>query len=337
MHHLANKPKVTILTDPIASGRWWLPQTIRVIARTLRNYFQTPEKNPRSKYRGHPAVTRSLVEGLKKKGLSFNYNPTSMGELADIVVVLAGVRTLRQAIEFKKKGIIKTLSAGPNVVIFSTDAESIIATPEVDIVTLNSDWTVDRYIEDSPSLKGRCWAWPAGVDTDYWAPNASLKRDRVLVLDKRLVQDDPDRVKPYVEYLRGQGWPVDVLVRCGVQGYTRDEYRDLLHKSCLMVGFTVGSESQGIAWAEAWAADVPTLILRQTENICRGRKYHCSTAPFLQPENGLFFDDPENFKTVFASWESNHQQFSARAWTLANMSDEVCAEKIYRHLLPEKS
>ena len=38
------KPKITILTDPIATGRWWLPQTLRVIARTLPNYIRASEK-----------------------------------------------------------------------------------------------------------------------------------------------------------------------------------------------------------------------------------------------------------------------------------------------------
>jgi hypothetical protein len=68
-----------------------------------------------------------------------------------------------------------------------------------------------------------------------------------LIFDKRRVEEDPRRVKPYVEYLRNAGWQVDLLVRCGVSGYTQDQYRNLLQKSCLMLGFTIGSESQGIA------------------------------------------------------------------------------------------
>jgi len=334
--NLIPKPKLTILTDPIPYGTWLFPQIARILARTIRNWIRPP-KNNHGNYRGHSAVTRSLIEGLKKIGVPHNYNPYSVCELADTVVVLAGVRTLRQAIELKKRGQIKKLFAGPNIVVFSSDAESIVASSEVDVVITPCEWVIDVYLEDNPSLQGRCIAWPAGVDTDFWAPNASIKRDRILVLDKRLEQDDPDRVKPYVEYLQSQGWQVDVLVRCGAQGYMQDEYRNFLRKSCLMLGFTVGSESQDIAWAEAWSMDVPTLILRQTENYNSGRKYKCSTAPYLQSENGLFFDDLENFKAVFTSWQSNRQKFSARAWTLANMSDEICAEKLYRHLLLEAS
>ena len=95
-----------------------------------------------------------------------------------------------------------------------------------------------------------------------------------------------------------------------------------------MLGFAT-SESQGLAWAEAWAADVPTLIWRNTSNVSNGRRYNCSTAPYLCAKNGLFFDDLEHFKVQFRYWESNRAQFKPRAWTLGNMSDEVCAKLLY--------
>ena len=96
-----------------------------------------------------------------------------------------------------------------------------------------------------------------------------------------------------------------------------------------MLGF-VTAESQGIAWAEAWSTDVPTLILKNTSNVHQGRRYKCSTAPYLQSQNGLFFDDLEDFKIQFKYWETHREQFSPRAWTLENMSDEVCATMLYK-------
>jgi hypothetical protein len=94
-----------------------------------------------------------------------------------------------------------------------------------------------------------------------------------------------------------------------------------------MVGFVI-DESQGLAWAEAWSADVPTLIWRNIENSNRGRSYVTSTAPYLSINTGLFFDDFENFKIIFAKWESKKDEFRPREWVLENMSDEVCARLI---------
>jgi hypothetical protein len=105
----------------------------------VRNWLgPTAQNYNHSKYRWHLAVTRSLVEGLQKSGLPFIYNPPSIRNLSDTVVVLAGVRTLRQAIELKKKGQTKKLYAGPNIVVFSSDANSFFDSPEVDVVITTS-------------------------------------------------------------------------------------------------------------------------------------------------------------------------------------------------------
>jgi len=316
-----NKPTITVLTDPIPHGAYLLPEIFRQLARTVRDWLRPSAKNyNRSKYRGHFAVTRSLVEGLHKSGLPFIYNPTSVRELADTVVVLAGVRTLRQAIELKKMGKIKKLFAGPNIVVFSSDADSILASPEVDAVITPCDWVIDMYLEDNPSLQGRCFAWPAGVDAEFWKPDPGATRKQILIFEKQ--NNGPvGPIEPYADYLRQKGYEVSIL-KYGT--YTHVQYLKELQRSRLMIGFAT-AESQGIAWAEAWAADVPTLIWQNNSNVHRGRSYLCSTAPYLHPENGLFFDNLNDFKGKFEIWEASPDQFAARAWTLTNMSDEVSA------------
>ncbi|MBF0420165.1 MAG: hypothetical protein HQL78_08375 [Magnetococcales bacterium] len=284
------------------------------------------------KFRGHHAVTRSLVEGLDKIGASYNYNPSRFGEVADTVHVVGGIRALRQMIRLKRQGRIKKLFAGPNIVVFSTEANSILASPEIDGVVNHCDFACEFWAYDHPRLRDRCFRWPAGVDIHYWQPDPTVNRDHILIFDKRREEDDADRVKPYVEYLRGQGLQVEVLVRCGKQGYTQNQYRALLQRSSLMLGFTVGSESQGIAWAESWSTDVPTLILKNTSNVYQGRRFDCSTAPYLCSQSGLFFDDLEDFKNQFNYWATHREQFTPRAWILENMSDEVCADRLYRYL-----
>jgi hypothetical protein len=315
-----SKPALTILTDPMPVGREYFPETARRVARRLKYAVQERSYVSHPRYRGHFAVTRSLVQGLEKIGADFNYNPQRPSQLADTVVVLAGMH-------------IRRLFAGPNIVVFSSDYNSILASPEVDAAITPCDWVINQYLEDNPSLEGRIFSWPAGVDTAFWVPNPEVKRDRIMIFEKRREEDDPDRVKPYTDYLRSKGWHVDVLERCGAQGYTHDQYRELLQCSSLMLGFTVGSESQGIAWAEAWAADVPTFLWRNTSNIYNGRHYHCSTAPYLCEQNGRFFDDLEHFKQQFAYWQSHCSQFAPRDWVLMNMSDEVCARQLYKKVI----
>lgn len=328
MNRQIARPKLTVVTDPIPYGSKFFTENAKIVARYFRDRIKPPRQNyNRSKYRGHPAVTRSLIEGLISINASFNYNPKSIREFGEVVVVLSGVETLRQMISIKRKGIIKTLFAGPNIVVFSSDCDSILASPEIDYVISNCDWVTDIYVEDCPSLEGRCFEWAAGVDTEYWKPDPVLERKQILIFEKQN-KGPVGPVQPYADYLERQGYKV-VIMRYG--SFNHLQYLKYLQQSCLMIGF-VRDESQGIAWQEAWSTGVPTLLWKNTSNVYRGRTYRCTTAPYLCDQNGLFFDDLDDFKSKFAYWQSNRDAFLPRAWTLENMSDKVCAATLYKRV-----
>jgi len=325
-----SQTELTILTLPVPDGPKALQQQLWLAARQL-NYWRQGKQPP--KYGGHYAVTRSLVEGSAKAKLPVNYNPRRMLEVAPRVHVPGGVQALRQAILMKKRGMIQQLTCGPNIVVRASDYDSILASPEIDAVVNHVDWACEFWAKDHPELRARCLSWGAGVDTSFWKPSERTERPTILVFDKRRKDQDHQRVNPYVAHLQHMGWAVKILTRCGNIGYSLEQFRGFLHQSALMVGFTVGSESQGLAWAEAWAANVPTLILQQTENVYQGLRYRCNTAPFLTPATGAFFHDLHDFKRQFELWRSGQHVFCPRDWVLANMSDEVCAENLYNQLI----
>jgi hypothetical protein len=273
-----------------------------------------------SSYRGHPAVTRSLVEGLAKINASANYNPRSLDEIGEAVVILSGVPALKQAIKLKRKGYIKTILAGPNLVELPSDYEGLISSKEVDLCVTPCEWTNKLYEEICPELIGRCVAWPAGVNTSYWKPNRTIQRSTILIYEKQR-KGPVGPIEPYKNWLLAQGYKVEII-KCGE--YTASGFLNALEQTQLMIGFVI-DESQGLAWAEAWSADVPTLIWCNTENSNRGISYATSTAPYLSKNTGLFFDDFEEFKIVFEQWKSMKDSFHPRQWVLENMSDEVCA------------
>ena len=167
------RKKLTILTDPV--GTW------KTDIRLWMKYHVLHRK-----WGGHAAVTRSLIEGFKKIDFNdYNLNPYLESEIAERVHVLAGVKTLQYAIELKRRGKIKFLSAGSNVVVFSTDYDGIIASPEVDLYLQPSQWTCDCHIERMPSLTGRCVPWPAGVDiSKLELKKCNGQKGRVLLYHK---------------------------------------------------------------------------------------------------------------------------------------------------------
>jgi len=319
---------ITIITDPLPVGNLFISEWAKKCGRIARDIFKPPKYNY-GRFRGHYAVTRSLIEGLRKLDLPHNYNPIRISDMADTVVVLAGVGALRQAIEFKRKGYYNKLFAGPNIMNFSSDYNFMLASPEVNAVITPSQHVVDHYVEDSPSLSGRCFAWPAGVDVDFWAPIPNANRKTILFYEKHK-QGDVDILTPYVRYILQKGYEVEII-RYGF--FKQRDFLLSLQRAQLMIGFPLnGAESQGIAWAESWSMDVPTMIWRNEINTFLGRTYRCSTAPYLNDQTGLFFDSIEDFKYKFALWENKKVQFTPRNWTLLNMSDEVCARQLYQKI-----
>lgn len=326
---MSTRAQLTILTDPIPHGILRVSENLKQMARGLRDVFSAPPRFARSPYRGHFAVTRSLVEGLRKCDCSFNYNPKSLNDIADVVIVLSGVSALRQAIRMKRQGRIKTLLAGPNLIDFPSDQGSIICSPEVDLCVTPGPLTSEIYIEDCPSLKGRCVGWPAGVNVDFWSPLHNLRTRTIVVYDKPS-KGPKDSSNRYIEWIEKRGFKVSVIE---YGRYRKEDYLHALRQGSLLVGFSA-AESQGIAWVEAWAVDVPTLLWykdRHTYNHPRsvGRTFGSSPAPYLSANTGAFFRTFDEFVQRFEAWESGTVTFSARKWTVENMSDEVCARRLW--------
>ncbi len=319
--------ELTLLCDPIITPRDFAATTARWIGRHLRTALAPPPSYMRSRYRGHFAVTRSFVEGLQAIGVRANYAPVGTVNLSRRVVVLSGIATLRQAIRLKAEGRIDRLVAGPNILEFPSEQAELISAPEVDVCITPAPVTCRLYETDCPALAGRCQSCPAGVNTRYWSPSTERSSRRVLVYEKSSAGAIP-AIAAYCDYLQSLDYEVEVI-RYG--SYMPDQYRALLRDCSLMIGFSA-MESQGIAWAEAWSCDVPTLIWSQTELTLERERgaviCNVSTAPYLTEATGAFFTSFESFQDALRRWEVMRDGFAARQWVLENMSDEVCARTL---------
>ena len=269
-------------------------------------------------------MTRSLVEGMKKLGVSFNYNPKRLAEVGETVIVLSGMGALTQAIEWKKQGRIRKLLAGPNILVWPSEHPEIAA-PEVDVCITPCDWTCEAYEQDLPALMGRCKSWPAGVDVEWWkaTTNDAARKSKIAFYIKHIKGPIPD-VKPLIQLANDLGFETHEVI---YGSYTPLDYKRKLSESMLLIGLS-RSESQGIVWAEAWAMDVPTLIWRNDRNTIRGKMTHVSSAPYLTTQTGSFFEDANDLALLLKKFQAGEISFSPRRWMLENMSDEVCAKRL---------
>lgn len=319
--HDGKRPVLSVLTEPLPLGMEYF---IR-IAKLLVRHTRKSGANRAVKYGGHSSVTRSLVEGLQAMGASFNYNPKKKRDLGKDVVVLSGVRTLKQAFKLKQLGVIERIFAGPNIVVRSIDHDSIIASPEVDYIITPSEWVSKAYIQEVPSLSTKCIEWAAGVDAEFWKPNPNIERTHVLIFTKSQIGPIPD-IAPYTKHLENNGYLVD-FIEYG--SFAQEEYRNKLNRAKFLVGF-VASESQGLAWAEAWAMEVPTLIWRNKSNLIKAKIFESSTAPYLTESTGIFFNNINDFKLKIL--DLLKMETKSRQWVEINMSDEVCAKMLLKKL-----
>jgi len=284
------------------------------------------------KYGGHFAVTRSLIEGLSKINANFNYNPGALSEVGETVVVLSGTETLLQAIDWKNKGYIGKLLAGPNLMTVRTKGfREIFSAPEIDICLVPSDWVRVAYEETAPALLGRIRCWYAGVDESYWKPAEELTKDKTVLV---YWKTEPAEFNLRVEtVLSEHGWNPARIV---YGSYTAGHFKDALSKSVFAV-FLSRSESQGIALAESWSMDVPTLVWCPRELVIEGRKYPVfSSCPYLSDSTGLQWTTACELDQLLKDFPERLTTFQPRRWVLENMTDEISAKKLLEIVFQEQ-
>lgn len=110
--------------------------------------------------------------------------------------------------------------------------------------------------------------------------------------------------------------------------YSLEQFRDEL-RTCELAVFLSDWESQGIALAEAWSCDVPTLAWTSDKHYPLKH-----VAPYLSEATGQMFEGREDLQALLAgAWRTDHLQ--PRKWVLENMSLERSAEILVEHFRRE--
>jgi glycosyltransferase involved in cell wall biosynthesis len=320
-----SRPALTVLTAPIRSAPRRLYTRVRGIGRRILD--PGSKGLPGSKYPGHYALVRSVVEGLREIGADFNFNPESFSNLSRLVYAPAN-EALLQAAQLKRGGRIDFLVAGPVNALFADEHDSIIQMPEIDLVIVPSEWTLDFYRE-IPALVQKSRICPCGVDADLWQPAGARKERAALVYWKSGGERFCEEVEAMVRRCGLE--PVRVRSRPGEHNiFTPEELRGLLDRSILGV-FLSTFETQGIALAEAWSMNVPTIVWDpQADAEWRGRHFTSrSSAPYLTPSTGIAARDTPGIEPAIRQALATLASFQPREWVLANMTDAICSRKLF--------
>lgn len=305
------KVKLTFLTEPVSFvDRIWTRVNIL--------------RGRRGKYGGHPARTKRIIEGLEKIGYKdFNYQPRRISDIGEYVHVFSNVRTLKFAIKLKEEGKISKLTAGPNIVVFSNEYDSIIANPAIDLYFQPSPWAVHIHEKIEPKLKGRCVSYPyggVGIDLEQYKPNKGDVKGKVLLYFKLESEQLLYNVR---HILVEKGYEVDILF---YGKYVLSEYIDALNACEFMV--TVGrQEASGNYLTEAWAMDTPTIcydprFYHWSEPYEYDAEGEISTCPYLSEETGTRFSDVRQLQEILDNIKNYQVAWHPRKWISEHMTDK---------------
>ncbi len=326
--------KITIVTKPLFIKNFLINTFIIYCYRISIKIFKLELikflKKEFAEFGGHYSVTRSLIAGFKNNKIQFNYNPIIFSrKIHNVVIVLSDARALMQMIKLKKNGHIKILIAGPNIVEFPFDCDDILCSELIDLVIVPSNWVSILYIKLRPILQDKIYVLPAGVDLNYWnVKKKTVKEKKVLIYLKG--KYDNILYNECKKYLKHNNIEVFEII---YGEYEIDYYREKLSEVDLLIGFPCSSESQCIAWSECWATNTPTLIHSINTYVHRNIKYECSSAPYLNEINGLFFNNINDFiNSLNKLLNKKIDNFNIREWVNLNMSDAIISDRILKKI-----
>jgi len=324
-----SRPALTVLTMPTVPAASRAYTRLRGIGRRILKPGN-PGLHP-SPYPGHYALVRSVVEGLRAIRADFNFNPESFSQMGRVVYAPAN-EALLQAIDLKRRGRVDYVVAGPTNALFSDDCDNILQIPEIDLVIVPSEWTINFY-RDVPSLVARSRICPCGVDANTWMPKAARKEQSAVVYWKSGDERFCEEVEAIVRRCGLE--PLRVRSRHGEHNiFTPETLRDMLDRSVVGV-FLSTFETQGIALAEAWSMNVPTVVWDpQGDAEWRGRRFTSgSSAPYLTPATGIAARDTAGLEPAIRQALATLGRFQPREWVLANMTDAICSRKLYELIM----
>jgi glycosyltransferase involved in cell wall biosynthesis len=293
--------------------------TIDSLKGNVKNILFALTRNPNYRTIGGPqSVLESLKKGLLEIHAAHLCNPWQH-QVTPTVGVVAGVDTLRFALEQKKKGFIKTIVAGPNIVVAPTDENNLIKNPLIDKVVIPSEWNKKWWLTFDQLFDSKAVVWASGVDD----LGAEKNPNGVCIIYSK--NADEKLFNKLIEILWTYKLPI-VVSHYGQ--FRQEEYFRLLKKARMLVYLST-HESQGIALNEAWMAGVPTLVWNRGFFQYQDKRFEDDSvgAPYLSPECGLSFKDDSDFERKLIEFLEKYDSFHPREHSLAHFTNAIAARK----------
>ncbi len=277
---------------------------------------------------GQTRVFLNLCAGLDKLGITYRVNDYRyIQRHPDEVACIIGKHHVLDKIKWQNP-----ILFGAAVFSHPCDDPHLFERLPVRKMLVPGEWMRQMC---EPYYGDRVLAWPVGIDTDRWKSTPNEQKDvDILLYDKvRWKHDEYAKklIDPIQSYLDKRNLKVKTI-RYGF--YKEEEFRKLLDR-CKSMIFLCEHETQGIAYQQALACNVPILAWDRS-GYWQDPSYFphkvkfepVSSVPYWDDRCGVKFqgiDDFSNQLDIFLD-KLNSKKFSSRDYILENLTLEKCAQ-----------
>ena len=212
---------------------------------------------------------------------------------------------------------------GPGLFDHPLQAPALMHDPRFRSYLVPCAWYRDVF---APHYGDRCRVWFGGIDTNAWPDLAATRKDiDFLVYDKIRWNRDvlgPSLMQPVLSTLEQRGQRVHVLRR---GAYDVAEYRALLGRARAVL-FVCEHETQGLAYQEAMACNVPILAWDPGEWLDPQRAswtpdpVRASSVPYFDSMCGERFANATEFPVVLDRFLERRAGYTPRAYVQRRLS-----------------
>ncbi len=296
----------------------------RQVARALRRMYHAASKGQVAS--GFEVAFRSLALALDRAGYKVIVNDYALARRNPTYPI--GIAGYPQILEHWK--LPNPAVLGPGLLDHPSLAPDLMNDARFRSYIVPGEWMRAIFAR---SYGERCAVWTAGIDTSAWPDMRAEPKDiDVLVYDKIVWKDPSYEASIVAPLLRALDARKKKYHRIRYRHYVHAEFLALLARSRVMA-FLSETETQGIAYQEAMACNVPILAWDNGWWLDRQRfhgdtvRLPASSIPHFDDRCGISFRDASGIETAVDAMFGRATAFEPRQFVEDRLSLAVSAAR----------
>jgi hypothetical protein len=296
----------------------------RYIKRLVRPLFRRFGKGP--KVTGFYVWYQLLIEALRVQGYDVRCNDYRAARAnPNHPIGILGYPHVLDGWDLPNPAVL-----GPGLYDHPALAPDLMQDTRFRFFILTCEWMMQMF---KPAYGAACFSWHGGIEISKWPDTRLLpKTNDVLIYDKiRWNRDryEPELLLPIQDALRRKGLRFETI-RYGA--YDHLLYRKMLSESRALL-FLCEHETQGMAYQEAMAANVPVLAWDNGYWLDPRRPEFetdlvpATSVPYFSAECGERFRSFEDFPEILEQFWAKLPEYAPRRYVERELSQEYSADK----------